>query len=136
MVDAFKMGISLAICFALAIYYIVTKGYAALPLDWHIVFIIPSLLMLALVTFGFGLVIMHFGVYVQDLAKIVRIALRLVFYLSGVFYNIASIEPYGHLLLNINPVALAMEGCRNALMYQSQPDWLMLGIWSAIGITL
>lgn len=136
MVNAFKMSISLAICMALTVYYIVTKGYAALPLDWHIVFIIPSLLMLVLVTFGFGLIIMHFGVYVQDLAKIVRIALRLVFYLSGVFYNIATLKPYGQLLLNVNPVALAMEGCRNALMNAAYPDWTMLGIWTAIGILL
>ncbi len=136
MVDAFKMAISLAICFALAIYYIATKGYGALPLDWHVILIVPSLVMLSLVCFGFGLLIMHFGVYVEDLSKIVIIALRLVFYLSGVFYNIADIKPYGHLLLNINPVSLAMEGCRNALMYQAQPDWLMLGIWTAIGLAL
>jgi ABC-type polysaccharide/polyol phosphate export permease len=50
-----------------------------------------------------------------------------------VFYNIASLKPFGHLLLNVNPVALAMEGCRNALMYGASPDWLMLGIWTAIG---
>lgn len=136
MVNAFKMLISLAICFVLVGYYIGTKGYDALPFDWHVVFIVPSLLMLVLVTFGFGLLIMHFGVYVQDLAKIVRIALRLVFYLSGVFYNIANLKPYGGTLLNVNPVALAMEGCRNAVMYQMQPDWKMLGIWTAIGIVL
>ena len=136
MVSAFKMAISLGICVVLALYYIITKGYDALPLDWHVVFVIPSILMLTLVTFGFGLLIMHFGVYVQDLSKIVRIALRLVFYLSGVFYNISSIGKYGSLLLNVNPVALAMEGCRNAIMYQAQPDWLMLCIWTAIGLLL
>jgi teichoic acid transport system permease protein len=76
---------------------------------------------------------MHCGVYVQDLSKITRIGLRLVFYLSGVFYNIASLKPFGSILLNVNPVALAMEGCRNALMYNAQPDWLMLGIWTAVG---
>ena len=92
--------------------------------------------MLALVTFGFGCLVMHFGVYVQDLSKIVRIVLRLVFYLSGVFYNIANLKPYGQWLLNVNPVALAMEGCRNALMYGASPDWIMLGIWTVIGAVL
>jgi ABC-type polysaccharide/polyol phosphate export permease len=77
---------------------------------------------------------MHFGVYIQDLSNIVRIVLRLVFYLSGVFYNIGSLKPYGPLLLNINPVALAMEGCRNALIFGKGPDWVMLGIWTAVGI--
>jgi ABC-type polysaccharide/polyol phosphate export permease len=126
LVDAFKMAISLAICFGLVVYYRV-------PIDWHALLIIPSLIMLFLVTFGFGCIIMHCGVYVQDLSKITRIGLRLVFYLSGVFYNIASIKPFGNIMLNINPVALAMEGCRNALMYNAQPDWLMLGIWTVVG---
>jgi ABC-type polysaccharide/polyol phosphate export permease len=126
LVNAFKMAISLAICLCLVFYYRV-------HIDWHIVLIIPCLIMLFLVTFGFGCIIMHCGVYVQDLSKITRIGLRLVFYLSGVFYNIASLKPFGSILLNVNPVALAMEGCRNALMYNAQPDWLMLGIWTVVG---
>ena len=136
MVDAFKMSISLAICFVLAIYYIFTKGYASIPLDWHVILIFPCLLMLTIVIFGFGLLLMHFGVYLQDLSKIVKIVLRLVFYLSGVFYDIAEIGKYGQWLLNINPAALAMEGCRNALMYQAQPDWLMVAIWTAVGLIM
>lgn len=127
LVNGFKMMISLAICFVLALYY-------RISLDWHIILIIPSLIMLVLNTFGFGCLVMHFGVYIQDLSNIVRIALRLVFYLSGVFYNIGTLKPYGPLLLNINPVALAMEGCRNALMFGKEPDWVMLGIWTAVGI--
>ena len=128
-VNAFKMGISIAICFCLVAYYRV-------PINLSLLYIIPSLLMLLFVTFGFGCLIMHFGVYVQDLSKITKIGLRLVFYLSGVFYNIANLKPYGHVLLNVNPVALAMEGCRNALMYRAHPDWTMLGIWTAIGVLL
>jgi ABC-type polysaccharide/polyol phosphate export permease len=127
LINGFKMTISLAICFALAIYY-------KISIDWHILLIIPSLIMLVLNTFGFGCLVMHFGVYIQDLSNIVRIVLRLVFYLSGVFYNIGSLKPYGPLLLNINPVALAMEGCRNALIFGKGPDWVMLGIWTAVGI--
>lgn len=127
LVNGFKLAISLGICLLLVIYYKV-------PIDWRIVFIIPSLIMLVLNTFGFGCLIMHFGVYVQDLSNIVQIALRLVFYLSGVFYNIGSLKTYGPLLLNINPVALAMEGFRNTLMFGKEPDWIMLGIWTAIGI--
>lgn len=129
MVNAFKMAISLGICLGLVAYYRIMPS-------WHIVLIIPCLIMLALVTFGFGCIVMHCGVYVQDLSKIVRIGLRLVFYLSGVFYNIAALKPYGKILLDINPVALAMEGCRRALMYNAQPDWIMLGIWTVVGAVL
>lgn len=129
MVNGFKMAISLAICFALALYYRIAFG-------WQIVYIIPNLLMLFLITFGFGCIIMHCGVYVQDLANIVRIGLRLVFYLSGVFYDISTLEPYGKFLLKGNPVALAMNGCRQALIYQSPPEWKWLFFWSVFGLFL
>lgn len=131
MVNGFKMFISLGICFLLMIVYKV-------PVSWNVLGIIPCFIMLFVITFGIGCVIMHFGVYVEDLSKIVRIGLRLVFYMSGVFYDIAtSIKaPYGELLLKINPVAVAMDGCRNALLYKTAPDWVMLGVWIVIGAIL
>lgn len=131
LVNGFKMFISLMICFVLLVVYWV-------PVSWHLIEIIPCILMLFVVTFGIGSVFMHFGVYVQDLAKMLRIALRLVFYMSGVFYNIsASIGGfYGKLLLKINPVAVAMDGCRNAMIYCKSPDWVMLGVWTGIGILI
>ncbi len=131
MVNGFKMLVSLAICFLLVAFYRV-------PVSWHLVEFIPCLLMLVIVSFGIGCVFMHFGVYVQDLSKIVRIALRLVFYMSGVFYDIATSvsAPYGEILLKINPVAVAMDGCRNTIIYSSSPDWLMIGIWTLLGVLL
>lgn len=131
LVNAFKMLISLFICFALMVFYRV-------PVSWHLVEIIPCILMLFIITFGIGCFFMHFGVYVRDLSKMIRIVLRLVFYMSGVFYNIsASIGGiYGKLLLKVNPVAVAMDGCRKALLYCESPDWVMLGVWAAIGILI
>ncbi len=129
LINGFQMLISLGLCFALAVYYRIVPNF-------NIFAIIPCLLMLLLITFGFSCLIMHFGVYLQDLDQIVRIGLRLVFYLSGVFYKLETIKPYGPILLNINPVAVAMEGCRNALMFGTGPDWKMLGIWSAVGAVL
>lgn len=131
MVNGFKMLISLAICILLLVVYRV-------PVSWHLVEAIPCFLMLIIFTFGIGCVFMHFGVYIQDLSKIIRIAFRLVFYMSGVFYDIASSisSPYGEILLKINPVAVAMSGCRNTLIYSTSPDWVMIGVWSAIGLLI
>lgn len=131
MVNGFKMLISLGICFLLVFFYKV-------PISWQLLGLIPCLMTLLVITFGIGCVFMHFGVYVQDLAKIVRIAMRLIFYMSGVFYDIATSvsAPYGQLLLKLNPVAVAMSGCRNTLIYSSAPDWLMIILWLIIGCAL
>ena len=129
MVNGFKMAISFGLCIILMLFYKVSVSA-------YILCTIPCLIMLMLITFGIGCVFMHIGVYVADLSKIVNIALRLVFYMSGVFYDVATRvpAPYGEILLDINPVALAMSGFRNALLYKMAPNWLALGIWAAVGL--
>lgn len=131
MVNAFKMMISFGLCILLMVFYRV-------PISWNVFALIPCFLTLIIVTFGIGCIFMHFGVYIEDLSKIVRIVLRLVFYMSGVFYDVATSvpKPYGELLLKVNPVALIMDSSRNSLIYYSAPDWKMLGLWSLAGIIL
>jgi ABC-type polysaccharide/polyol phosphate export permease len=80
---------------------------------------------------------MHFGVFVEDLLNIVTVGLQLVFYLSGVFYDISDRLAAKHsrlcaLLMYGNPVALIMTDIRNTLLYNQQPHFLVLGIWLVV----
>mgnify|MGYP000563988523 FL=1 len=77
----FKMGISLLITFALML-------YQGVPFTWHMLFIIPIFIVLYIISFGIGMILMHFGVTLNDLGNLTNITLRMVFYLSGIFYNI------------------------------------------------
>ena len=127
----FKLGISLIITFVLMIYQHV-------PITWHIIFLIPILLVLYILSFGLGLILMHFGVTFNDLANLTNIGLRMVFYLSGVFYNISK-RLKGRLattLLYANPIAFTMNELRKVLIYGSMPNLLMLLFWFVIGLVL
>ena len=66
------------------------------------------------------------------------LALRLVFYMSGIFYNLQKRvpKPYNLLLLDINPVANIIQGARNCILYQSHPMYGVVGIWFVISILL
>ena len=81
---------------------------------------------------------MHFGVLMDDLVNLTNIGLRFVFYLSGIFYDINTKVPaqYRNILLIGNPMALLIDGFRQALMYASTPNLLGLGIWTSVGIIL
>ncbi len=76
-------------------------------------------ILLAVLTFGFSTILMHYGVFVEDLANITTIGLKLVFYLSGIFYSIEKIRervpaPFNSLIIDMNPVAVIiinMEKC-------------------------
>ena len=128
--NGFKMLVSFVITAVFMIYYQV-------PLSWNMLWVPRLLIMLAIVTFAFSTVIMHFGVFVEDLLNIVTVGLQLVFYLSGIFYDITERLAKHHsrlcaLLMYGNPVALIMTDIRNTLLYNQSPHYLALGIWLAV----
>ena len=127
----FKMGISLIITFGLMI----VQG---VPFSWHIILIVPLLLILYIITFGIGMILMNFGVTVNDLGNFTNILLRMVFYLSGVFYNINE-RLHGKIkffLLRINPIAFIMNELRKVLLQNRFPSFVGLTFWLCVGIIL
>ena len=100
----FKMGISLIITFGLMI-------FQGVPLTWHILWLIPILIVLYIFSFGAGMILMHFGVTLSDLSNLTNIGLKMVFYLSGIFYNIKERlkGTLGFMLLRANPIAFCMN---------------------------
>lgn len=119
-------------------------GYRV-PLTWRVVWIIPITLVLIMVTFGVSTIVMHFGVFVEDLLNVITVVLQLGFYLSGIFYSIEPIgtkivgrvpEPYDHLLVKLNPMALLITDLRRVLLYGCDPHWVMLIAWFFAGVVL
>lgn len=127
----FKMIISLLISFGL----MVAQG---VPFTPYVLLIIPTLIVLYVFTFGLGMILMHLGVLLNDLANLTRILLRMVFYLSGVFYNIR-VRLDGtlqYVLLRANPAAFLMDELRKVLLEAQLPSFEGLAFWLVIGIVL
>ncbi len=117
---------------------IVLMLFMHVPFSWYMLYSIPILIVLYIVSFGIGLILMNYGVFLDDLANLTRIVLRMVFYLSGVFYNIND-RLSGSLrffLLRCNPIAFIMNEFRKVIMYQKLPSFEGLGFWLLIGIIL
>ena len=131
MVLAFKMAISFVLIFVLML-------ILRVPVTGYILHAVPILLVLLVVTFGISTIFMHFGVFVRDLYNVTALLLRLIFYMTGVFYSIPLRvpAPYGAILLRINPLAFLTESLRGALLYGAAPDYLLLGVWFVIGLAL
>ena len=110
MVLAFKMAISFVLIFVLML-------ILRVPFTWHILHAVPTVLVLIVVTFGISTIFMHFGVFVRDLYNVTALLLRLIFYMTGVFYSIPLRVPApdGAILLRINPLAFLTESLRGAL---------------------
>ena len=132
--NGFKMLVSFVITALFMVYYQV-------PLSLNMLWVVPLLIMLGIVSFAFSTIIMHFGVFVEDLLNIVTVGLQLVFYMSGIFYDIADRLATKHptmcnILVYGNPVALIMTDIRNSLLYNQAPHFAALGIWLAICLVI
>ncbi len=130
-VNFFKLLVSLLIVAGLMAFYKV-------PLSLTMLQMVPILVLLFLLTFGICVIFSHFGVFVEDLANLVSIAMKLLFYFSGIFYSVTTRipAPYGKILAKINPAAFAIEQARGSLLYRQGLDWTSLGVWFVIAIIL
>ncbi len=129
-VNGFKMMIS----FGLVIIMMIAYG---VPLSWNVLYCIPVLITLFLLTFGISCYTMHFGVYVEDLSNVITLVLRFVFYLTGIFYNVEKkIPDLGTVLNRYNPVAFLLTSMRNALIYCQTPHIALLLLWFAVSLVI
>lgn len=106
--------------------------------SWRIIYV-PFILLVAVVfVFGVCCIVLHCGVYAQDLGNVVSVLLKLVFYLSGVFFSIPNRipKPYSEILLTLNPAAMLINEMRNVILYETAPGLKRLCFWLVVGIGL
>jgi ABC-type polysaccharide/polyol phosphate export permease len=131
-VNCFTSGISFLLVFC-------TMALYRVPLTWNIIFFIPEIILLVMISFALGTVMMHFGVFVEDLSNVTFIVLRLLFYMSGVFYSIEKridSQLLRVVLLDCNPIAFIINQMRNSLLYGKPLDIGIYAIWFVISIII
>ena len=129
MVNGFKMLISIGVISIMVIYY-------RIPLTWNILYIIPCVAVLFLVTFSVSCFALHCGVYIRDLSNGVSIVMRILLYMTGIFYDVGKRvpAPWGHWAVRLNPLACILTQIRGALLNGTILMWQWLIIWLAAGL--
>ncbi len=129
--NLFKLLFSLIVLVGMMFIFKVKVSFA-------IFYALPVYIVMILFSFGVGMILLHYGVYVDDLSYAVEIALRMLMFLSGIFYELTNTlsEPLGTMMLCLNPVALLIDTMRNALVYNRIVNIPLLGIWFLISLIL
>ena len=93
------------------------------PLTLNILYVIPILITLVTVVFGISCFLLHYGVFVEDLSNVLNIALRFLFYLTGIFWNIMDRlpAPYNSYIGRCNQIAFLLTSARDCVIYGSPP---------------
>ena len=119
---------------------VVMMIFFRVKLSYHILFIFPGMVILMILTFGLCFE-MHCGVYIDDLKKVNDIVFKLLFYLTGIIFNIdqrigKNYPGLATILGKWNPVAYLISSVRNALIYNQSPNWKWMLIWLVISLLL
>ena len=130
-VNGFKMFVSLMV--------VVVMMFAfRIEVDWHLIYVAPSLLLLIIFTYGICCFLLHYGVYVEDLQYIVEILLKMAMYFTGIFYSIPNRipAPYGNIFNSANPIAYIISTMRNGMIYRSGASLPVMAFWYLAAIIL
>ncbi len=94
----------------------------------HSTFFLLPILMLPLlfITIGLSWIISSVGVYVRDMSQIAAILVSVLMFLSPIFYPVTSLPPDYQQLMLLNPLTIAIEQSRDAMMWGGAPNW---NIW-------
>ena len=133
-VNSFKMLMSLLVVFVMMAVYGVAPSF-------KILYIIPMILIVYLFTFGVMCICMHFGVYISDLGNVIEILMKLLFYGTGIVFDIRTrmgkhYPELATLLSKGNPMAYTIISSRDAMLYNTSPEIKWIFIWLGISLVL
>lgn len=141
-----KMGVfgfKMMVSFALTAVFLLFDGLFFEPVNigLYILWIVPLFALLFVITFAVSIIIMHFGVFIEDLLNIITVVLQLGFYVSGIFYSIesrlgAKYALLSDILVNVNPIALIITDMRSVIIGDGSLHFVALAIWTVIGAVL
>ena len=110
----------------------------------NLLWCLPVVFLMLLLTFACSVLAAHFGVYVNDLYNVVQVILRFMFYLSGVFYDVSDRLSQttflglnvGRMMITVNPVAYVIDELRKIIIYGQPLRMEIYLYWLVISTTL
>jgi lipopolysaccharide transport system permease protein len=129
LVDTFKF----LVVFALLIVYMivtghpVTSAYLALP----VLFIVQFFLVGGLTTLAACAT-----PFLPDLRLVLQNSLRLLFFMSGVFFDLSRFSEEAQVYLRLNPMAVMLEAYRKVLLYGEWPDLTPFAAFFVLSVAL
>ena len=119
-------SIQLAIFAVFYIYYVATG--TDLQIHWQLALFPLLVLILALMSVGFGMIFSSMTTKYRDLQVMLGKIVSLWVYVTPVIYPLSMVtNPKLHIAISLNPVTPVMEAIKYSLLGQGQFSWLWLG---------
>lgn len=105
-------------------------------LHWTIVLFPLVLLPLIFVSLGLSWFMAALGVYIRDIGQMTEVFIRMLMFLSAIFYPVSALPKRMQPWMRLNPLLVTIEESRKVLLRGDLPDWTWLGIALVIGMAI
>jgi homopolymeric O-antigen transport system permease protein len=105
-------------------------------LVWTVVLFPLVLLPLIFASLGIAWFLAALGVYVRDIGQVTDVFIRMLMFLSAIFYQVSALPKRIQPWLRLNPLLVTIDESRNVLLRGNLPDWNWLGIALVIGVAI
>ena len=97
-------------------------AFDTLPFTWRYVMLIYPVVLLVLFNIGLGMVLSALYVFFRDTEYLYDVFLRLLMYLSAIFYNVSNYDAHVQRMFLINPVYLFIKYFRCVIIDGNLPS--------------
>jgi len=99
------------------------------------VLLAPILILpIAATALGVGWFLASLGVFLRDVGQVTAVFTTALLFLSPVFYPLSSMPERFRGFIQVNPLTIAIEQTRGAVIWGHHPDWSLYGIYLGIGL--
>jgi ABC-2 type transport system permease protein len=109
--------------------YMVISIITGVPVTWHLLWVIPVVVNLALLMLGVSLILTTIHIYFRDIEHLWDMLLLLWFWVNPIFYAKSVLFDTLPLLIWANPLAGIIINLRQGLLYGAPPDGSLMA-WS------
>ncbi len=121
------------IAFALLAVYLALSG---MPLTWHYLQLPAVLVVQLLLICGVSFIIAALAPLLPDLRNVVSHALMLMFFLSGIFFDLAQMPARYKWVFDLNPMVHVIDASRAVLLHGQGPNWQAMLFVMALSIIM
>jgi len=101
--------------------------FYGLQVTFYWLYLIPLVFIQFLLILGVAGVFSVFIPFLPELKMIIRNGLTLVFFLSGIFFEVNQASQKIQTILYLNPMAILVEAYRMVFIENTSPDWVPIG---------
>jgi ABC-type polysaccharide/polyol phosphate export permease len=100
-------------------------------ISWHIIYFIPILLNLVILSLGFALILSCLYIIAKDILQIWSIIVTLAFWVSPIMFRLEVFRESLPGVDYLNPISGIIINARNTVMYHTPPEWNLF-LWSFV----